>query len=401
MSEPQDKSIAPFTGKQETLADLLKKDAYRNRFEQVLGERAPQFISSILSLGSTMRDVEPKSVLAASIVAASLDLPIDKNLGFAWIVPYKKGSLKLAQFQMGYKGYIQLAQRTAAYARMNAEAVNGEAYKGRDDIGDPIIDWNAVDPAKPIAGYVFAFRLVNGFTKLFYWSKAKVEAHAQRYSQAYRGGYETPWKTHFDSMALKTVIANELRKWGLLSVQMQGAFSNDQTIRRDIDVEAEFPDAATDDISRPQFEGDEKEEAAAGLAPEQPKGKSKGTKAAKAKAEGVQGEGASSEPHKLASPGATPGPASTPSMEPVQGKAGNPEPIPSDDAPVIDKVLYLCGRDGINETEVLEILKRRRLATKELEQLVEVNDMHLADVIENWEVFASQVRMDRRAAKKA
>ena len=360
-------AITPFekAAKPETLSDLLKRDAYRQRFEQVLGERAPQFISSILSLGATMRDVEPRSVLAAAIIAASLDLPIDKNLGFAWIVPYKKNGVKLAQFQMGYKGYIQLAQRTATYARMNAEAINADAYNGRDEIGEPIINWDNIDTSKPVAGYVFAFKLINGFTKLFYWSKQKVEAHARRYSQAYRGGFETPWKTHFDQMALKTVIANELRHWGLLSVQMQGAFANDQTVHRDVDAPAEFPDA-TDAIEPPKFDtAYEQVEAAAGLAPEKPKHR-------RPKKETEQ----------------APGPTNP---ERVHLLTANPE------TPAYLEAMQLIRQYNINETEVMEVLVRQKLAIKDWQTLLEVPDHTLQDaVIHNWEPLLAQVHMNRR-----
>jgi len=258
----------------ETISSLLAQDKYKKRFEQVLGERAPQFISSILSLGATMADVEPRSVLASAAIAASLNLPVNPTLGFAWIVPYKKNGVKYGQFQCGYRGLIQLAQRTGAYSSMNAEAVNAEVYKGRNKVGEPIIDWEALDESKPVAGYVFAFEMINGFSKVCYWSKEKVERHAQKYSQAYRSGHDGPWRENFDRMGLKTVVSNELRRWGMLSVELQGAFAEDHSIHKDIDAPAEFPEAE-DGILPARFDGEpkdpqeEKAEAAAGLAPQQ------------------------------------------------------------------------------------------------------------------------------------
>src|SRR5947207_812268 len=106
----------------ETLQSLVKQPAYSERFRQVLGDRAPQFVSSLLQIGNSLYDVEPRSILAAAMTAAALDLPINPNLGFAWIVPYKTGGVKVAQFQMGSKGFIQLALRTGQYRRMNARA---------------------------------------------------------------------------------------------------------------------------------------------------------------------------------------------------------------------------------------------------------------------------------------
>ena len=167
----------------ESLDALLKRPAYLDRFKEVMGERAMQFCSSILSVGRTMQDVEPKSIVASSMIAATLDLPIEKGLGFAWIVPYRDGNTKYAQFQMGSKGYIQLALRTGRYERMNARSINQEAFGGFDEVGEPKILWDKIEESKPAVGYVFAFKLITGFTKVCYWSKERVEEHASRYSQ--------------------------------------------------------------------------------------------------------------------------------------------------------------------------------------------------------------------------
>lgn len=231
------KSAAPAT-----LRALIQSPAYQSRFKEVLGEKAQQFCTSLINVGQTMQDVEPTSIVQSAMIAAALDLPVDKNLGFAWIVPFKKGGgPKLAQFQMGFKGYIQLGLRSGQYKRMNARAINAEAMKGYDEVGEPIIEWDKVDESKPVIGYVFAFALVNGFSKVAYWPKTRVEEHAKRYSQSFRGGYDSPWKSHFDEMALKTVIKNELSRWGIMSIQMQQAIAKDQAV---INVEGEvtFPD---------------------------------------------------------------------------------------------------------------------------------------------------------------
>lgn len=214
----------------ETLASLLRHPNYANRFKEVLGDRAGQFVSSVLSVGATMKDVDPPSIIASAMIAASLDLPINKNLGFAWIVPYMDKGRKVAQFQMGYKGFIQLALRTGRYSRMNVRGVNAEAVGGFDELGEPIIHWNLIDETKDTVGYVFAFQLVNGFTKICYWTKTKVEAHAQKYSQSYRGKFDSPWKSHFDAMAMKTVVKNELSRWGVMSVEFQQALDADQAV---------------------------------------------------------------------------------------------------------------------------------------------------------------------------
>lgn len=232
----QSNPLAVATGQEvETLSSLLKKDSYANRFKEVLGERSAQFCSSLISIGNTLGDVAPRSIIGSAMTAACLDLPIDKNLGFAWIVPYKG----VATFQMGYKGYIQLGMRSAQYKRMNATSINREVWKGYDMVGEPVLDWEQYDPAKEIWGYFFGFELINGFTKTAVWTKEKVHEHATKYSQSYRAGKDI-WKTQFDGMALKTVIANTLRKWGPMSVQMQRAFQSDSAVIRDIDATPEY-----------------------------------------------------------------------------------------------------------------------------------------------------------------
>lgn len=227
----------------ESLEAILKRPAYEARFKEVLGLRAMQFMSSILSVGRTMPDVEPRSIVASAMIAATLDLPIEKNLGFAWLVPYNSRDGKFCQFQMGYKGYIQLALRTGRYERMNARAINAEALNGYDEVGEPRIDWSKVDETKPAIGYAFGFKLVGGFTKVCFWPKQKVVEHAKRYSQAYRSGKGSTWETHFDQMALKTVIANELSDWGILSIQWQQARRYDQGVVRDLDAGVQYVDS--------------------------------------------------------------------------------------------------------------------------------------------------------------
>lgn len=209
----------------QAIKSLVSKEEYASRFREVLGERAPQFIASMIAVGNTLPPgTEPRSVMAAAMTAACLDLPLDKGLGFAHIVPYKG----VAQFQIGYLGLIQLALRTGQYKKMNASAINAEAYKGRDEVGDPIIAWDAVDDTKEPVGYAFSFQMVNGFTKTVYWPKKKIINHAARYSMAFKmDRKDSPWFTNFDAMALKTVIKDGIRHWGIMSVQMQQALATE------------------------------------------------------------------------------------------------------------------------------------------------------------------------------
>jgi recombination protein RecT len=414
MSEPTNPfAVAAKPAGPETLQSLLAQDKYRKRFEQVLADRAPQFISSILSLGATMPDVEPRSILASAAIAASLDLPVDKNLGFAWIIPYRKGDRKFASFQMGARAYVQLALRTAQYKRMNAKPVNAEALNGYDNIGEPVIDWNKLDETKEPVGYVFAFSLVNGFTKTCYWSKSKVEDHARKYSQAYRAGYDSPWKTHFSAMALKTVIANELRHWGILSVEMQMAFREDLGMHKDIDTEVEFPEPG-DEIMRPKFDdkiadaadakatADEKAEAAAGLAPsspppEQPR---RGRKKAAAPEPPVQA--APQAPAPAPAPVAQTGPTTaTQPSPPSQPAAGATQPSFSElSFQPYNQLRELMDHSKITEPEMIRLCRHRGLMTEQQQELLQLADDKIKDLCESWPAVAGQVRIDRKSSGK-
>lgn len=240
----------------QTVKDFLALPAYKARFGEVLGQRAPQFMASLVAISSqpNLARCEPRSVIASAMIAATLDLPIEKSLGFAHVVPYGD----VAQFQMAAKGYVQLALRSAQYQRMNAKPINSEAFAGYDEVGEPRINWELLDETKPAVGYVVAWKLTNGFTKIAYWTKAKVEAHAAQFSQAFKKKkMDSPWFTNFDKMALKTVVMNELRAWGILSVQMQTALKHDMTSQKDVDADPEYVDGDTVDIasdSNPQAE---------------------------------------------------------------------------------------------------------------------------------------------------
>ncbi len=225
-----------------TVKSLVAMPAYRQRFDDVLGkDRAAAFLGSLTALATekSLAVCNPQSVLAAAFTAATLDLPIQKNLGFAWVIPYKG----MGQFQMGYKGYIQLALRTGQYVRLNAFPVNAEAVAGRDEFGEFIIDTSCLDDNKPAVGFAVAWQLMNGFKKTIYWPKEKCMKHAARFSQSFKADKkDSPWFTDEQEMCLKTVTANGLKKWGPLSVQMEAAYKHDQGVQMDVDAEPEYPD---------------------------------------------------------------------------------------------------------------------------------------------------------------
>ena len=210
----------------------------KTRFNEILGAKAPQFMASItnaVSGSDYLQKCDPASIMSAAFIAASLDLPIDPNLGRAYIIPY--GSR--AQFQIGYKGFVELAIRTGKYKDMNTV----EIYE------DEILEYNPVlsklrfvedfsqckqreaGQTDKIVGYYAYYELLTGFAKGLYMTKAQVENHARRYSQAYKNNKkDSPWFTNFDEMAKKTVLKRLLSKFGILSVEMQKAVVEDQKV---------------------------------------------------------------------------------------------------------------------------------------------------------------------------
>ncbi len=231
----------------EMVKSLLSQDQYKARFEEVLRDKtkASQFMASITNLVAGSKQLQrckPSSVIAAAFIGACLDLPIEKNLGYTWIVPYGD----MATFIVGWKGYVQLALRTGLYAGMNAFPVNAEALGPYDEIGERQIYFDKLDHDKEAVGYACAWKLTTGFVKVCYWSKQEVDAHAKRYSAAFKANKkDSPWFTETDKMRLKTVVANSLKRWGLMSIetrQMQIAERHDQGAQEFIDAEVTYPD---------------------------------------------------------------------------------------------------------------------------------------------------------------
>ncbi|KRL84634.1 recombinase RecT [Ligilactobacillus apodemi] len=214
---------------------LVQNDKVKGMIANVLHERAPQFATSIVSIVNSNRslaNVDQMSVIQSAMVAATLDLPIDQNLGYVWLVPYKGK----AQAQIGYKGYIQLAQRSGQYRAMNAVAV----HEGELISWNPLTEEVVFDPMKKVSdtviGYIGYFKLLNGFEKTVYWTKEQIEVHRQRFSKA---GGNSPWKSDFDAMAKKTVLKDLLTKWGPMSTQMAVAASKDEADPDPVNIEAD------------------------------------------------------------------------------------------------------------------------------------------------------------------
>ncbi|HHJ5618619.1 TPA: recombinase RecT, partial [Streptococcus pyogenes] len=191
-------------------------------FDDVWKGAGTQFAVSILSVlqgSQSLKSASNKSIYAAAMKAAVLNLPIEPSLGRAYLVPYKGQ----AQFQLGYKGLIELAQRSGQYKNINA----GIVYKSQLISYNPLFEELILDFSKPqdeIVGYFAAFKLFNGFEKVSFWTVEKVTAHGKKFSKSFASG---PWKTDFDAMAQKTILKDILSKYGPLSVEMQKAIEED------------------------------------------------------------------------------------------------------------------------------------------------------------------------------
>lgn len=231
-----------------TTKDLFKKNDIQERFEKLLGKKAPGFISSVLQTVSNnklLANADPKTVLTAAATAATLDLPINQNLGFAWIVPYKGQ----AQFQIGWKGFVQLALRSGQYKGINVTEVYENQYKGFNRLTEVLdADFN-IDGEGEIVGYASYFKLNNGMEKTCFWSIESVQKHAQKYSKAYNKSF-SPWqdKDQKHAMGKKTVLKNMLSKWGIMSIEMQTAQLMDQSVQETEGV-ANYPDNDTIDVT--------------------------------------------------------------------------------------------------------------------------------------------------------
>lgn len=244
MSEQKQQEVA--TQQPKTVIGLLSNEMVKKRFADIMGKNSASFISSIISATKSnpeLLNCDPDSVISSAVIAATLNLPIQSNLGFAHIVPYNTKTGKFAQFQMGWKGYVQLALRTGQYKTINtSEIYEGELIKHDRISGDVEIDTNKKKSDR-VVGYVAYFKFINGFEKSLYWTKEQVEKHGGKYSKSYKSEYGR-WKLDFDSMAIKTVIKQLLSKYGILSVEMQTAITTDQAIIKNADtLDVEYIDA--------------------------------------------------------------------------------------------------------------------------------------------------------------
>lgn len=205
---------------------LMNSQVVKDKFNNVLGKRSTQFMTSLINTVNEnyqLKKADPNSIVSSALVAAALDLPINQNLGYMYIVPYGK----TATPQIGYKGYIQLAQRSGQYKHLNAIPV----YKGELKSWNPLTEEVVYEPQQdrdtnedPI-GYLGYMELLNGFSKTVYWTRKQIDDHRKEFSKSGGNGDKPKgvWAAHYDAMALKTVLRNMLTKWGPMTVDVQTA----------------------------------------------------------------------------------------------------------------------------------------------------------------------------------
>lgn len=295
------------------ITEFLNMEGVKNQVNQAVGKNSMRFMSSVISavtVNPALQECTNKSILSAALLGESLNLSPSPQLGQYYMVPYenKKEGTKVAQFQMGYKGYIQLAIRSGQYRRINVLSIKEGELVYFDPLNEEIkvelmIDrWDEREES-PTIGYYAMFELVNGFHKAMYWSKKQMLHHADKYSQAFsKDGseikykdkktgklvtkkkvsfadfeagnfskddewmYSSFWYQNFDGMAYKTMLRQLISKWGVMSIEMQNAFDADMAeIREDgtsqyvdnqsEETDEEYIDATVSDGAEDAFAG--------------------------------------------------------------------------------------------------------------------------------------------------
>ena len=234
------------------MTTLISSDAVKNKVNSILGDpkRGARFITSLTAAISTnpnLAECDHSSLINSALLIESLNLSPSPQLGECYIIPFFDNKLgrKVAQFQLGYRGYIQLALRSAQYKTINVISVKEGELKKFNRVSEEIF-LNEIDDKNreklETIGYCAFIELVNGFKKTIFWSIEKMEAHALKYSNSYRAkkGYSF-WETEFDQMAFKTMLRQIISKWGIMSIELQESFKKDYGKIND-DGEVEYVD---------------------------------------------------------------------------------------------------------------------------------------------------------------
>jgi len=234
-----------------TVKSLLETTAVKDRLFDILGKRASTFATSVIQImnnNTSLAACDPNSIVGAAMTSATLNLPLNNSLGYAYIIPFNEKQsngqyIKKAQFQIGYKGFIQLAQRSGQFKTIHSDDVKQGEITSRDRLtGEMDFQWHEDDVRAKFetVGYFAYFKLLNGYEATLFMSMAQLNAHGKKFSSSFSKSFSL-WKTDIDSMAKKTVLKLLLSKYAPLSIDMQTAVQTDQ---------ASFNDAEnTQDIS--------------------------------------------------------------------------------------------------------------------------------------------------------
>ena len=260
----------------------IQSDAYKNLINNTLGDvkRSRSFIaavSSAVASNPALQECEPASILSSALLGEGLNLSPSPQLGQYYMVPFnKKGNKangfkesKVAQFQLGYKGYIQLAIRSGFYSKINVLAIKkGELIRFNpllEEIAVDLIDDELERENAETTGYYAMFEYLNGFRKEMYWSKEKMLSHADKYSQAFKAvdyervqkgqvdnadmwKYSSFWYKNFDDMAFKTMLRQIISKWGVMSTELTEAFTKDHAVIN-ANGEVDYIDSTSDEVT--------------------------------------------------------------------------------------------------------------------------------------------------------
>lgn len=221
---------------------VINSDGYKRMINNTLGnpQRAARFVTAITSAVSTnpaLAECDASTIVSAGLLGEGLNLSPSPQLGQYYLVPFndRKNGRKVAQFQLGYKGYIQLATRSGQYKKLNVLPIKqGELIRFNpldEEIEVQLIEDEIQRENAETIGYYAMFEYINGFRKAMYWSKEKMESHAEKYSMGYKAhkGY-TFWEKDFDGMACKTMLRQLISKWGIMSIEMQKAVESDMGV---------------------------------------------------------------------------------------------------------------------------------------------------------------------------
>ena len=251
-------SLAKKQNQRMGITAYLTNDAVKNQINNVIGGKdGTKFISAVVSAvnnNPALQECTNQSILSAALLGESLKLSPSPQLGQYYMVPFNdKNKGKVAQFQLGYKGYIQLAIRSGQYKKLNVLAIKeGELIRFdalNEEIEVKLIEDEEAREQAPTIGYYAMFEYTNGFRKAMYWSKKKMEAHALKFSMGYKAkkGY-TFWEKDFDAMAYKTMLRQLISKWGIMSIDMVSAMDADMAVINEDGTTTYVDDAPETDV---------------------------------------------------------------------------------------------------------------------------------------------------------